>query len=268
MNEDIIRELSEVGLVRVFLGIENVVDKTQIIFNKRLGLNVYEEMKLFFDKYDINIHIGFITVEPYSSLDEVWQNIQYLKKINKLFRLGTILEPLRVVPNTKMHKKLITDGMMSRDLPYDKITYGYKFADIKTEKFLKGVREMFFENLAEEGYQFEYYCTVVGLARVLAKRINPRLDSILASDYLNFDKLKFEGTKLLFDYFKNSIGVIKGGQEHAIMSCPKENAVLIKEFRKLVHKTKLAKAAIFKKIIDQGAARAVKEIYTGLDKLN
>ncbi len=171
IGEPIIKKLSEVGLVRVFLGIENVSLKSQKVFNKPIRHYTYERIKRILDRHGINVHIGYIAIEPYTTLDGVMLNIDYLYRINKLFRLGVIVEPVRVVPGTKLYYKLIQDGLMAPNLKYHEITYGYRFAHPEVKKILSGFQKMFLNYLHSWSYKFEYYCTTGELLKVLAERL-------------------------------------------------------------------------------------------------
>jgi anaerobic magnesium-protoporphyrin IX monomethyl ester cyclase len=89
ISDEILQALVGAGLVRVFLGVENSVKSTLATYRKKIRPNLYEMAKAKLDTLGVNIHIGFIAIEPHSSLEDVLLNVEYLYSIGKLFRHNT-----------------------------------------------------------------------------------------------------------------------------------------------------------------------------------
>ena len=260
IGQDILVALVNAGLVRVFLGIENHVESSLSVYRKRVRPDSYRRIKQLFDPMGVNIHIGYITFEPYSSLDDILSNVAYLFEIGKLFRLGVILEPVRVIPDSALHKQLIASRLMPSGLKYDEITYGYRFAREEVGQLLSEFKRMFSLNLQDDAYDFEYYCTAGELLRVLAERLDPKFSGLLKDRYAAFNARKIRAMELLFEYFRSSIASTKAGLAH-LAGDPEYNARFIRAFRDITGKIAVSYADIVSFITENGGERAVREVY-------
>ena len=260
ISQDVLAALVRAGLVRVFLGVENRVESSLALYHKRVRADSYTNIKRVFDPLGVNIHIGYITFEPYSSLDNIFSNVEYLFEIGKLFRLGVILEPVRVIPNSTLHERLIADQLMPPGLNYDRITYGYRFVHEEVGQLLREFKRMFCENLQGVAYDFEYYCTVGELLRILAERLDPRYASLLKDRYAEFNARKIQAMKLLFEYFRSSIAYAKTGSVR-LAGDSECNAEFIQAFRDATGFIATSYADIATFIKESGGERAVREVY-------
>lgn len=259
VNDKILKELVRAGLVRVFLGVESASEKSQSVFNKPIEQDLYFSIKNKLDKHNINIHIGYIVFEPYSTLRDIFLNINYLFKIGKLFRLGTILEPVRIIPGSELHVVLLKDGLMTQNLRYGQITYGYQFLHPEVKKLFDNFRKIFNDDLSGVAHEYEYYCTTAKLMEALIMREGVRFRSIIKNDFIEFNKMRDDSMILLKKYFNQTIKNInaKSGQL---------DGDFVKDFKLLSIKIKIKYADIVTKIIEGGGRNIIKEIYTGLDR--
>ncbi|MDD5527543.1 MAG: radical SAM protein [Patescibacteria group bacterium] len=266
MPEDILSALHQAGLVRVFLGIENISSQSQDVLNKKIALHAYEKAKTKFDKFDINIHIGYIVVEPYSRLSAVAENLKHLRKIDKLFRLGTILEPVRVIPGSGFHKKLVEDGLLEAKADFNGITYGYRYKDRKTARFIKGIKSIF-EEIKDEVYEFEYFCTTAFLLKSLLKQDNNKIFLEVDKDFSILEKTADKAMDSLLDFLLGYIDLILAGHLK-IDSFGYRKIDFFSEFKKYHLAIKVKHAEIVNKIGLSGGADIIDCIYTGLDRIN
>lgn len=264
--EKILLALRRVGLVRVFLGIENISASSQAVLNKKIALNAYESAKKKFDQHDINIHIGYIVAEPYSKLSAIAENLKYLRNIGKLFRLGAILEPVRVIPGSGLHKKLIKDGLLKTSADFSEITYGYEYKDRKTARFMRGIR-LVFEEIRDEAYEFEYFCTTSFLLESLLRHADKNNFLTMAADFLILKKMAERGMDGLLDFFLGYVDLIFAGRDKtAAFNFLK--ADFLSKFKKNNISIKVKSADIINKIRLSGAEEVVDCVYTGLDRIN
>lgn len=262
VDNKILKELVGAGLVRVFLGVESASEKSQSVFNKPIEQDLYFTIKNELDKYNINIHIGYIVFEPYSTLKDIFLNINYLFKIGKLFRLGTILEPVRIVPSSELHIRLLKDGLMSGKLKYNQVTYGYKFLYPETRKLLNHLRKIFNNDLNGIAQEYEYYCTTANLMEVLIMKEGEKLRSITENDFTEFNKTRDESTALLKKYLDEVIRNVGSNNKDKQL-----DNNFVKDFKLLSINIKIKYANIVTKTIECGGRNIIKEIYTGLDRL-
>lgn len=265
-SDDILKKMVESGLVRVFLGVENHSQTSKTLFNKKIKDGTYELIKERLDKYHVNVHIGFIIFEPYTSINEVSKNIKYLKKIGKLFRIGVFLEEVRIIPYSILHKKLIKDGLINKSLSYKDITYGYKFRDKKTEEYYKLIKEVFFVILKEQSYEFEYYCTTVGLIKDILYRFDNKNFKKLNKDFLEFKLYQDKIEKLIYVFLIKSIKSIKTLDANKIIK-EKTSSFFIRDFNKFYYIIKVKYANIFSKINQINNGEYIKLIYSGYEQI-
>jgi hypothetical protein len=157
---------------------------------------------------------------------------------------------------------LIADGLMASDLPYDRITYGYRFAHEEVGELLGGFRRMFCYDLQDIAYDFEYYCTAGELLRVLAERLNPKFIHLLGNEYRAFNAIKIRTMDLLFEYFRSSISSAKAGSA-GLAGNPGHNSEFIRTFTASTREIAAVYADIVALIKQNGGERAVRELYCG-----
>lgn len=260
IGDEIIRALVGAGLVRVFLGVENSVKSTLTTYRKKIRPNLYETVKTKLDAFGVNLHIGYIAIEPYSSLDDVLSNVEYLYSIGKLFRLGVILEPVRIVPGTSLHKQLIKEGLMSSVLNYDEITYGYKFIHNEVGCLLKEWKKMFEGHLKDVAYRFEYHSTTGELLKVLAGRFDLVLVSLIKTHYDAFRAMKQRGMNTLLGYFRTSIESVRAGNVHLVGDV-NHNQQFVREFIRIDQELRILHESLVSIIGQNGGDRIVREVY-------
>ena len=257
--DNILKKMIESGLVRVFLGLENHSKMSKILFNKEIEDSSYEFIKKRLMKHNVNIHIGYIIFEPYSSINSVKENIKYLKKIGKLFRIGVFLEKVRIIPGSILHKKLIQDDLINKSLSYSEITYGYKFKDAKTEKFYQLIKEIFSLELKNQAYEFEYYCTTIGLIKNILCRFDNRNFKKLNKDFLEFELYRDEAENLIYTFLIKIIkDVINDEVENG-----KKISIFAKKFNMMHCKINIKYASIFSKIKKINNGEYTELIYSG-----
>ncbi len=129
MPDEILSKLSEIGLVRVFFGVENAAKDFASFYSKNVSTSLAEIMIEKLNHFNISFHIGFILFYKELSYQNLFVNIDYLKSIKKLFRLGILLEKIRILPSYKKEKLLFKNESDKVD-----IAYNYKFDDEKVSE--------------------------------------------------------------------------------------------------------------------------------------
>lgn len=124
IGEERLKLLKRAGLRRVFIGIENISDSFSEKYNKKI--DEYDKILATFDKLKISYHIGFIIFHPSATVQEVIENIDYLYKLNKLYRLGIIVEKMRLLSVERIK------GNDERDRV--DVAYDYQFENSSVEK--------------------------------------------------------------------------------------------------------------------------------------
>lgn len=264
IGDKVLLALVKAGLVRIFLGIENHTESSLVRFRKKIGPNSYEILKKKLDPLGVNIHIGYITFEPHSSLDDVLSNIEYLSDIGKLFRLGVILEPVRVIPGTILHSELIKEGLMSSGLSFNEVTYGYRFEHEEVGRLLREWKGLFEGHLKKVAYRFEYYSTVSDILKILSERLDPRFSLLLNGRYKMFRAKRLEGMNLLLEYFRSSIDSVRHSMYGSVV-CVKQNRRFTEEFTQVTEALGVLYGDIVSFVRENDGERAVREVYMEVD---
>ena len=71
------------GLYRAFIGVESGCQDDLSLFNKRCTIKEARETVELFERYNINVDIGFIMFHPFSTLASLKQNIELLDDMGK-----------------------------------------------------------------------------------------------------------------------------------------------------------------------------------------
>ncbi len=158
--EDVLVELKEVGLVRVFFGIESVSEEFQLHNKKNVSVKLANDFIEFLNRYEISYHIGFMLFYPDLTFKGLLCNINYLFDIKKLFRIGVIVEKMRILPNSDSKNILYLNTEIIDQ------AYNYHFKDIKVETSFNIICS-FFTNI--DIRIFEQYLTGYNIALSMLK---------------------------------------------------------------------------------------------------
>jgi len=263
IHDEVLNALADAGLVRVFLGVENASEKSQIIFRKPIRKDSFIEIREKLNRLNVNIHIGYITFEPFSTIDDIQMNIEYLYKMGKLFRLGVILEPVRVIPGSFMHKKILESGLMGADVHYQDITYGYKFLNGDVERLFKKIKSVFSGNFGRIAYEFEYYCTTMSIFRVLIQKEDINLSKTVTLEYEKFCGTQKELVDSIYALLSSLIVGVKQG--NLVDNDTEKN--FTEEFIEKFLKLKIEYFNFMNRISRLGRNDILSQIYSGLERI-
>lgn len=264
IDEKVLRALVDVGLIRVFLGVESASERSQKLFRKPVKEDAYELIKRNLDYFGVSIHIGYIVFEPFATLGEIRSNIMYLHKIGKIFRLGTLIEPVRVIPTSYIHKELLKSGLMLEDQGYESITYGYGFKHKEVGMLHDYIKRMYTGNgFGEIAYQFEYFCTTAGLLRVMLKRFDKRLNEKIYGRIKEFQLMQRKMEALLHEFLLTCIE--EAGMKGRITERPEW---FIGEFTNDYYELRALHDDIIGFVGANGGEVYLSQIYTGIEGIN
>ncbi len=159
--QDLLMALKEVGLIRVFFGIESVTQDFQENNPKKVTSDSSDNFMQLLKDNNISYHIGFMLFHPDEKYESVLINLKYLLKINKMHRIGVILEKMRIVP-----KSPNCDILEYNPTQIDQ-AYNYHFKYQNTEQ-LFNLYNAFFKNI--DIRSFEQFFTGFDIARTVLVR--------------------------------------------------------------------------------------------------
>ncbi|QQS16055.1 MAG: radical SAM protein [Candidatus Moraniibacteriota bacterium] len=262
IHDEVLNALADAGLVRVFLGVENASEKSQILFRKPIKKDSFIEIREKLNRLNVNVHIGYITFEPFSTLDDIQMNLEYLYKIGKLFRLGVILEPVRVIPGSFMHKKLLEGGLISTEARYRDITYGYRFLNDDVGRLFEKAKSIFSGNFGGIAYEFEYYCTTMGILYGLIQKENIHLGEELSLEHQRFCLSQKELMDSIYVFLSSLIA--KVGKGDSMNDCFQKD--FTEKFSEKFFKLKIEYFTFINGVSRLGRDDILSQIYSGLER--
>lgn len=81
VDDEVLRILKEAGLTDVFLGVESGVQRQLDTFNKKLTIEQNREAIEIVRRSGVQLRAGFIMFDPYTTVDELNENMQFIKEM-------------------------------------------------------------------------------------------------------------------------------------------------------------------------------------------
>jgi len=134
--------MRSVGFTHIFVGIEAGNDSDLRVFNKRASVEDNERTIALLERNDIDLTMGFIMLNPYSTWSTVADNYRFLAK-HRAFILSQYIGKVHVYFGTALHERLRTDRLLTSDFSYRK-PFAYLFVDRKVRElddFLEELRD-------------------------------------------------------------------------------------------------------------------------------
>ena len=241
----IMNKLAEVGLVRVFLGVENNDPDALDLFHKKISVSFEMVVKDVLNPLHISYHIGYMVFYPGISLYQLQSSIEYLIQIGKIHRIGVILEKVRLLPNTELYNQYIS--------PLNKIdtAYDYQFECSKVAAVYNGLQKMFLNVLGGSYANAEAMCTSYTLMMAYCYRIDPLYANRLAAEIQKHEESIKYYQDILSHYFTRVLkGVMQAQWSEEEISSTKMQHKFIQEYTEAYSKLQISWALIINAIRD------------------
>ena len=162
VDKDILMKLKSVGLTGVVVGVESMLERQLKLYGKNLNPQVNRRALQIIRETGLWLDMGFILLDPFTTLDELKVNLQFLRDSPFVdssepgHELISSLGPLIVLEDTPIHRYLSKQNILSgTDVGYnyqsDEITFFHK--SLKT--WNKMIADMYFG--FNKKYLFDYY---------------------------------------------------------------------------------------------------------------
>lgn len=155
VKENEIKKLAEIGLDNVFIGSESGIPRVLREMNKTINPEDTVEALKILRKYNVGFSIGFITIVPTMTFDELKENYYYLYKLRPM-SIANYHNRLNVYAGTEYNDILAEQGLLNKtDEFWEK--NDYSFLDKKVQKYhdmLQSIKE-------NERYLSEYVDQVI-----------------------------------------------------------------------------------------------------------
>ncbi|MCP1311572.1 B12-binding domain-containing radical SAM protein [Paenibacillus tyrfis] len=237
--EEVLQALAESGLIRVFLGVESGTKDTLKLFKKGIKTDAYHDVKEKLEVYGVSHHIGFIVFHPFSKVEDVKTNIEYLYHMNKLFRVGVIIEKIRLLPGSGMHQLVQPPEDVDLSSIVD-LAYQYRFTSGEVRALHEGFTLIFNHVLKKSYMDMEFFCTNTDLAIHMVLREDPKFKLTHFRQWQYFLEQKQQYQDLLLRYFEECIEGVQHGWSESEVSSPVLHRYFIQNYWRLYHRLQLA----------------------------
>lgn len=148
LDEGLLRLLKVAGLRSLFVGFESGVDRALETFGK--GITREDNLKAIdlIKRLQIKCFPGFIMFDPYTTIDEIRQNlsfVDYAEKDNDFIRIDDLLGSLQPFTGTPIKSRLEKEGRL-RIQPSELITQDaipvYDIPDFRTETLRQAMKNL------------------------------------------------------------------------------------------------------------------------------
>lgn len=93
---DMLKKLKRAGLVKLFLGFESGVQSQIDRYGKGYKLQEFIEAKRILDELDIEYELGYISIDPLMTLEELHESLLFIKEEDCIPYISSIYKELRV----------------------------------------------------------------------------------------------------------------------------------------------------------------------------
>ena len=197
IHEEAIRVLDDLGLFRVFLGVENASENGLRNLNRKNTVDQILSALEILNKFDIHIAYNLLMFEPDTTMEEILINIRFMERHNE--------NPFNfcraeAYPGTGLECKLLREGRLLGDA----FGYDYRLKDPRSEAFHQIANYAFFDrNFSDFGLHF--FNMQVDFYFQLLRRFHPEmLSEKLRAAVRNFIKQTnldtYEMISEIYDY--------------------------------------------------------------------
>ncbi|HEX7636441.1 MAG TPA: radical SAM protein [Noviherbaspirillum sp.] len=127
-DSELLQLLFESGLEKVNVGIESGTAEELDLWQKRATVEDNERIIRLLREHGIYLAMGFIQFHPYSTVDTLRRNAEFLRR-NNGHNLRRLTERLEIYPGTPLISKMEADGLLNKDYWQSLDHYGYDYQD-------------------------------------------------------------------------------------------------------------------------------------------
>jgi len=181
INEESIRILDDIGIFRVFLGVENTSENGLCNLNRKQTVaDILNALRILND-FDIHVAYNLLMFEPDTTLDDILANLRFMGRYTE--------NPFNfcraeAYPGTGLECKLLAEGRLLGDA----FGYDYRLKDPRSEAFHQIANYAFFDRNFSD-YGLHYFNMQVDFSFQLLRRFRPEvLSQTLRAAVRNFIK--------------------------------------------------------------------------------
>lgn len=218
-DSDLLNLMFESGLEKVNVGIESGTAEELALWQKRATVADNERMIRLLREHGIYLAMGFIQFHPYSTLDSIKLNADFLRR-NSGHNLRRLTERMEIYPGTPLIKKMEEDGLVDESYRQFLNHYGYSFQNGDVSRLAKHFSSLYNNDdyhqrgvITEQSSVFAFETFNVVLSTFLSRtqrkyRSNPFVTDLI-TEFRTFLQLKHrEMSEFNYEFFMMSIDAV------------------------------------------------------------
>ncbi len=167
INREVMGVLDDLGIFRVFLGVENASEQALKNLNRKSSLVEIENALKILNDFDVHIAYNLLMFEPDTVMDDILINLRFMERhIDNPFNFCRA----EAYAATGLEKKLKKDGILTGDY----FGFDYRIKDQQVERFHKIANYAFFDRNFND-YGLHYFNMEVDFSFQLLRRFHPEL---------------------------------------------------------------------------------------------
>lgn len=167
INPEVMEILDDLGIFRVFLGVENASERGLKNLNRKSSLAEIENALKVLNDFDIHIAYNLLMFEPDTTMDDILINLRFMERhMDNPFNFCRA----EAYAATGLERKLRDDGILLGDY----FGFDYRIKDSRVETFHRIANYAFF-NRNFNDYGLHYFNMEVDFTFQLLRRFHPEI---------------------------------------------------------------------------------------------
>lgn len=230
LDDELLKYMKKVGFVEVFIGLESGNQEDLELYNKLTTVEDNYNIINKLTQHGLVPIIGFITFNPYSTLDRIRKNFRFLCNIKCTYLFNYLYSFVVIDKYVPLYKKIKKDNLLiSTENEYINIKYKYKNPEVK--EILDYIKYEMLPKLSSFDYELDWiyytylehqiwYEKAKNYSKVFDKMKTENLEIIkkylsILFEENNLDKFK-KVEEEFWSYFKNQEIILKNIYEELI----------------------------------------------------
>lgn len=165
INRDALEVLDDLGIFRVFLGVENASQRGLDNLNRKNTVAQIENALRILNDYDLHVAYNLLMFEPDTNMEDIRINLRFMERhVDNPFNFCRA----EAYAYTGLEKKLRDDGILAGDY----FGFDYRIKDARVECFHKLANYAFFDRNFSD-YGLHYFNMEVDFSYLLLRRFFP-----------------------------------------------------------------------------------------------
>lgn len=154
-DRQLLKLMKKVGFVEVFIGLESGNQHDLELYNKHTTVEDNYTIMRLLKEYGITPIIGFIGFNPYTSLNQITENFNFLCNVECTYLFNYLYSFVVLNKYTALYQKALNDNLII-DNQKKYLDVSYKFQNKEVEDILSYIKNYMIPKLNELDYQLDW----------------------------------------------------------------------------------------------------------------